>query len=119
MQCNSYVVAINDKAPLPATGGAASGICAENLEGDFAMNVHDTSTKAGQLTLKGKEAQLPVRSGTVGPDVMDIGRLYRETGCFTYDPGFTSTANCVSRITYIDGDEGTLLYRGYPIDELV
>ncbi|MGI9410988.1 MAG: citrate synthase, partial [Hyphomicrobiaceae bacterium] len=82
------------------------------------MNVHDTSTKAGQLTLKGKEAQLPVRSGTVGPDVMDIGRLYRETGCFTYDPGFTSTANCVSRITYIDGDEGTLLYRGYPIDEL-
>ncbi len=82
------------------------------------MNVHDTSTKAGQLTVNGKDAQLPVRSGTVGPEVVDITRLYRETGCFTYDPGFTSTANCVSRITYIDGDEGTLLYRGYPIDEL-
>ncbi len=82
------------------------------------MNVHDTSAKAGQISLKGNDVQLPVRSGTVGPDVVDITRLYRDTGCFTYDPGFTSTANCVSRITYIDGDEGTLLYRGYPIDEL-
>ncbi len=82
------------------------------------MNVHDTSAKAGQISLKGNDVQLPVRSGTVGPDVVDITRLYRDTGCFTYDPGFTSTANCVSRITYIDGDEGTLLYRGYPIDAL-
>lgn len=82
------------------------------------MNVHDTSAKAGQIALKGNDVQLPVRSGTVGPDVVDITRLYRDTGCFTYDPGFTSTANCVSRITYIDGDEGTLLYRGYPIDAL-
>ncbi|MEM7750484.1 MAG: citrate synthase [Pseudomonadota bacterium] len=82
------------------------------------MNVHDTSAKAGQISLKGNDVQLPVRSGTVGPDVVDITRLYRDTGCFTYDPGFTSTANCVSRITYIDGDEGTLLYRGYPIDSL-
>ncbi|MGI9426099.1 MAG: citrate synthase [Hyphomicrobiaceae bacterium] len=82
------------------------------------MNVRDTSARAGQLTLNGKEAQMPVRSGTIGPDVVDITRLYRETGCFTYDPGFTSTANCVSKITYIDGDEGVLLYRGYPIDEL-
>ncbi len=82
------------------------------------MNVHDTSAKAGQLTLNGKDAQMPVRSGTVGPDVIDITRLYRDTGCFTYDPGFTSTANCVSKITYIDGDEGILLYRGYPIEDL-
>ena len=82
------------------------------------MNVHDTSSRAANLTHDGKEAQLPVRSGTLGPDVIDVTRLYRETGCFTYDPGFTSTANCVSRITYIDGDEGVLLYRGYPIDEL-
>jgi len=82
------------------------------------MNTQDTSAKAGQLTLNGKEAQMPVRSGTIGPDVVDITRLYRETGCFTYDPGFTSTANCVSKITYIDGDEGTLLYRGYPIEQL-
>ena len=56
---------------------------------------------------------MPVRSGTIGPDVIDIGNVYRDTGCFTYDPGFTSTANCSSRITYIDGDKGELLYRGY------
>ncbi len=61
---------------------------------------------------------LPVMRGTVGPDVIDIRRLYAETGAFTYDPGFTSTASCESSITYIDGDAGVLLYRGYPIDEL-
>ena len=82
------------------------------------MNVHDTPGKAATLTVNGKDPQLPVRSGTIGPDVIDVTRLYRETGCFTYDPGFTSTANCSSKITYIDGDEGVLLYRGYPIDEL-
>ena len=54
----------------------------------------------------------------IGPDVIDVGQLYRDTGCFTYDPGFTSTANCSSRITYIDGDKGVLLYRGYPIEQL-
>jgi citrate synthase len=56
--------------------------------------------------------------GTVGPRVIDIRRLYAETGCFTYDPGYTSTGSCESRITYIDGEEGVLLYRGYPIQEL-
>jgi citrate synthase len=71
-----------------------------------------------KLSLKGKSAEMPVRSGTHGPDVIDIGRLYRDTGCFTYDPGFTSTANCSSKITYIDGDNGVLLHRGYPIDQL-
>lgn len=81
------------------------------------MNVGDTS-KAGQMILNGKETQMSVRSGTIGPNVVDITQLYKDTGCFTYDPGFTSTANCASRITYIDGDEGTLLYRGYPIEEL-
>jgi citrate synthase len=65
-----------------------------------------------------RQAHLPVRSGTIGPDVIDVGRLYRDTGCFTYDPGFTSTANCSSKITYIDGDKGVLLYRGYPIEQL-
>jgi citrate synthase len=70
------------------------------------------------LLINNKQTQMPVRSGTIGPDVVDVGRLYRDTGCFTYDPGFTSTANCSSKITYIDGDEGVLLYRGYPIDEL-
>ena len=86
------------------------------------MNVHEKAAKAeeitAELTLDGKSTQMPVRSGTMGPDVIDVGKLYRDTGCFTYDPGFTSTANCMSRITYIDGDAGVLLYRGYPIDQL-
>ena len=75
-------------------------------------------TENAKLNIKGKSAEMPVRSGTLGPDVIDIGRLYRDTGCFTYDPGFTSTANCSSKITYIDGDKGVLLHRGYPIDQL-
>ena len=65
-----------------------------------------------------KETNYAIRSGTIGPDVIDIRKLYAETGCFTYDPGFTSTASCDSALTYIDGDEGVLLHRGYPIGEL-
>ena len=61
---------------------------------------------------------LPVYQGTVGPDVIDIRKLYGQTGMFTYDPGFLSTASCQSAITYIDGDKGELLYRGYPIEQL-
>jgi citrate synthase len=61
---------------------------------------------------------LPVRKGTLGPDVLDISRLYREQGVFTYDPGFVATGSCESAITYIDGDEGVLLYRGYPVVDL-
>ncbi|MGO8865004.1 MAG: citrate/2-methylcitrate synthase, partial [Alphaproteobacteria bacterium] len=57
-------------------------------------------------------------NGTVGPKVIDVRKLYGETDMFTYDPGFTSTASCESKITYIDGDQGVLLYRGYPIEEL-
>ena len=88
------------------------------------MNVHDSAsgkadtTKAVTLNQNGKQTSLPVRAGSIGPDVIDVTRLYRETGCFTYDPGFTSTANCSSKITYIDGEEGMLLYRGYPIEQL-
>jgi citrate synthase len=70
------------------------------------------------LNYNGKSLELPVFSGEIGPDVIDIRKLYAETGMFTYDPGFTSTASCESQITYIDGDKGTLLYRGYPIDQL-
>src|ERR1700677_3988508 len=70
------------------------------------------------LNLGGKSVELPIRRGSVGPSVIDIGKLYAQTGMFTYDPGFTSTASTESEITYIDGDEGVLLYRGYPIDEL-
>src|ERR1700755_2859831 len=70
------------------------------------------------LTVGGKSVELPIRKGSVGPDVIDIGKLYAQTGMFTYDPGFTSTASTESEITYIDGDAGVLLYRGYPIDQL-
>jgi citrate synthase len=83
------------------------------------MTSKDDAGKNATLSLGGNRlAHLPVRSGTIGPDVIDVGRLYRDTGCFTYDPGFTSTANCSSKITYIDGDKGVLLYRGYPIEQL-
>ena len=61
---------------------------------------------------------LPVYQGNIGPDVIDIRKLYAQTGMFTYDPGFLSTASCQSAITYIDGDKGELLYRGYPIEQL-
>ena len=70
------------------------------------------------ITANGKTIELPVYSGSVGPDVIDIGKLYAQTGMFTLDPGFTSTASCESQITYIDGDAGILLHRGYPIDQL-
>ena len=66
----------------------------------------------------GEEFELQVLGGSVGPKVIDVRRLYADTGYFTYDPGFTSTGSCESSITYIDGDEGILLYRGYPIDAL-
>ncbi|WP_196258291.1 citrate synthase [Pelagibacterium limicola] len=74
--------------------------------------------KTAKLTLGDQTYEFPVLSGTVGPDVIDIRSLYAKTGLFTYDPGFTSTAACDSAITYIDGDVGELLYRGYPIDQL-
>jgi citrate synthase len=70
------------------------------------------------FTYRDTTVELPVMSGSVGPDVVDIRKLYAQTGMFTYDPGFTSTAACESAITYIDGDKGELLYRGYPIDQL-
>ncbi|MDA1117585.1 MAG: citrate synthase [Proteobacteria bacterium] len=75
--------------------------------------------KKATLTLHdGKKIEFPVLSGSIGPDVVDIRTLYGKTGVFTYDPGFLSTASCNSTITYIDGDAGILLYRGYPIEQL-
>ena len=70
------------------------------------------------LKLGDKSLDLPVLSGSVGPDVVDIRKLYGQADVFTYDPGFTSTASCQSAITYIDGEQGVLLHRGYPIDQL-
>ena len=71
-----------------------------------------------KLSIDGKTLDLPIKHGTLGPDVVEITKLYAEGDIFTYDPGFTSTASCESKITYIDGDEGILLYRGYPIEQL-
>jgi citrate synthase len=74
--------------------------------------------RTATLNFNGKTAEFPVYSGSIGPDVIDITKLYAQTGAFTYDPGFMSTAACKSSITYIDGDKGELLYRGYPIEQL-
>jgi citrate synthase len=74
--------------------------------------------KTAKISVDGKDVECAIRSGSVGPDVIDIRKLYAQTGAFTFDPGFTSTASCESALTYIDGDEGVLLHRGYPIGQL-
>ena len=71
-----------------------------------------------KISIGGKTIDLPILKGTTGPDVVDIRKFYAESDAFTYDPGFTSTASCESKITFIDGDAGVLLHRGYPIGEL-
>ena len=74
--------------------------------------------ETAKISIGGKAIDLPVLKGTVGPDVVDIRKFYADSDAFTYDPGFTSTASCESKITFIDGDAGILLHRGYPIDDL-
>jgi citrate synthase len=75
-------------------------------------------SEQAKLNMGAKALDMPVRDGSIGPQVIDIRKLYAQTGAFTFDPGFTSTASCESAITYIDGDEGVLLHRGYPIQQL-
>ncbi|HWQ85498.1 citrate synthase [Brevundimonas sp.] len=82
------------------------------------MTEHAKPAGSATLTYRDKSVELPVLSGSTGPDVIDIRKLYGATEAFTYDPGFTSTAACESALTFIDGDIGTLLHRGYPIDQL-
>jgi len=77
-----------------------------------------STQRTATLTFDDKTVDLPVLTGTIGPDVIDIRSLYGKTGAFTFDPGFMSTAACKSSITYIDGDQGELMYRGYPIEQL-
>src|SRR5262252_4217540 len=74
--------------------------------------------KDASVFIAGAKYDLPMRKGTLGPDVVDISSLYQDTGRFTYDPSFTSTASCESKITFIDFDKGIVLYRGYPIEQL-
>src|ERR1035437_4840612 len=88
------------------------------IEGSTMDAKTDAKKKTGTITVGNKNWDFPVYDGTIGPEVLDIAKLYNESGMFTYDPGFTSTASCESKITYIDGDLGVLLYRGYPIDQL-
>jgi citrate synthase len=83
------------------------------------MTMKQSANKATLTFSDGSPSiEFPIYQGTVGPEVLDIRKLYNETGLFTYDPGFLSTASCSSAITYIDGDKGELLYRGYPIEQL-
>jgi citrate synthase len=81
-----------------------------------AAGARNTVTMTDNRT--GRSWELPIMDGSLGPDVVDVRRFYAETGMFTYDPGFTSTSACESSITFIDGDEGVLLHRGYPIEQL-
>ncbi len=83
---------------------------------DYGMKGGPKAT--AKLDINGDGYDLPVYAGSVGPDVVDISKFYGQSGRFTYDPGFTSTASCESKITYIDGEQGILLHRGYPIDQL-
>jgi citrate synthase len=76
-----------------------------------------TTGKKATLTLNDKQIELPIYSGTLGPDVIDVKDVLAQ-GHFTFDPGFMATAACESKITFIDGDKGVLLHRGYPIDQL-
>jgi citrate synthase len=76
------------------------------------------SSKTATLTVGNKNYDFPIKSGSIGPDVVDISTLYNKAGIFTYDPGFLSTASCESKITYIDGEAGILRYRGYPIEQV-
>ena len=83
---------------------------ADTQKPEKTVTVTDNST--------GKSVTLPVSSGSMGPNVIDIRKLYTETGMFTFDPGYGATGSCVSGLTYIDGQEGILLHRGYAIEDL-
>ena len=82
------------------------------------MESNITQKGNAQLVVDGKTYDLPIYGGTIGPDTIDIRSLYKQTGAFTFDPGYTSTASTESQITFIDGNKGQLLYRGYPIEQL-
>ena len=84
----------------------------------MANNAHSEKSVTMTDNASGKKVTFSVSSGTIGPDVIDIRDLYGETGMFTFDPGYGATGSCVSGLTYIDGDEGILLHRGYAIEEL-
>jgi citrate synthase len=107
-----------DRCPLrPAAFGGLGPIAFAATEIPE-MDAKSANTKEGKLSVGDQSWSFPIHDGTIGPSVIDIAKLYSQTGMFTYDPGYTSTGSCESKITYIDGDEGVLLYRGYPIEQL-
>jgi citrate synthase len=103
---------------MPAAATAAKRSTEPGSADNKAREAMAETTKTATLAIDGKTLELPMLSPTVGPDVIDIRKLYAQGDVFTFDPGFTSTASCSSTITYIDGDKGELLYRGYPIEQL-
>src|ERR1700761_8315648 len=116
--CNKLPISLlhfRRPADLPALAERHKSAGFRNI-GDHTMAA--SQGKTATLTVGNKTFDLPISSGSIGPDVIDIGKLYGQSGMFTYDPGFTSTASCESKITYIDGDAGILEYRGYPIEQL-
>ena len=82
------------------------------------MSADNKDTATLTINRTGKTLEFPLRDASVGPTCIDVSKLYGQSGCFTYDPGYTSTGACESKITYIDGEVGILLYRGYTIQEL-
>src|SRR5258707_8956520 len=116
---NTYVYFRNTRLPAPSVPvwRTRPPIFRNDLIGELTMDA-TSKAKTATLTVGNKTYDFPILSGTVGPDVVDIAKLYGQSGMFTYDPGFTSTASCQSKITYIDGDAGILEYRGYPIEQL-
>jgi citrate synthase len=106
---------LRNASPSAASDWSSSGLYHRGHHMDAKTG---SNTKTATLSVGDKNWSFPIYGGTVGPDVIDISKLYAQTGMFTYDPGFTSTASCESSITYIDGDEGILQYRGYPIEQI-
>jgi citrate synthase len=106
------------RARKPPRYRRSAGPPGDTTEGSIMDAKTGANIKSGKFVVGDKETTFPIYDGTIGPAVIDIGKFYAETGMFTYDPGYTSTGSCESKITYIDGDEGILLYRGYPIEQL-
>src|SRR5829696_221418 len=121
MQCTNTLANLHsDAAEARDQAGILHGPAADRRlrASDVAKGEHPMNGGSSTLIVDNKQLELALKHGTIGPSVVDISKLYAQSGMFTYDPGFTSTAACESQITYIDGDEGILLYRGYPIEQL-
>src|SRR5947209_5911090 len=127
--CSAHWDGLRKKAASPRASGSTWRKPSHRPEGNSVRrgtqiegSIMDAKTganiKTGKFVVGDRDTTFPIYEGTIGPSVIDIGKFYAETGMFTYDPGYTSTGSCESKITYIDGDEGVLLYRGYPIEQL-